>query len=118
VPVEDLVPSEYSAGFVTEIESETLPPGLDESVVRFISGKKQEPQWLTDWRLQAYAAWCAMSPPTWAHVHFKPVDFESISYYSAPKNFEDGPTSLDEVDPELLRTYEKLNVRKTRYPAT
>ena len=110
MPVEDLVPSEYSAGFVTEIESETLPPGLDESVVRFISDKKQEPQWLTDWRLQAYAAWRAMTPPTWAHVHFKPVDFESISYYSAPKNFEDGPTSLDEVDPELLRTYEKLGI--------
>ena len=110
MPVEDLVPSEYSAGFVTEIESETLPPGLDESVVRFISGKKREPQWLTDWRLQAYAAWRAMTPPTWAHVHFSPVDFESISYYSAPKSIEDGPTSLDEVDPELLRTYEKLGI--------
>jgi len=110
VPVEDLVPSEYSAGFVTEIESETLPPGLDESVVRFISAKKQEPQWLTDWRLQAYAAWRAMTPPTWAHVHFSPVDFETISYYSAPKSLADGPASLDEVDPELLRTYEKLGI--------
>ena len=110
MPVEDLVPSEYSAGFVTEIESETLPPGLDESVVRFISAKKQEPQWLTDWRLQAYAAWRAMTPPTWAHVHFSPVDFETISYYSAPKSLADGPASLDEVDPELLRTYEKLGI--------
>jgi len=110
VPVEDLVSSEYSAGFVTEIESETLPPGLDESVVRFISAKKQEPQWLTDWRLQAYAAWRAMTPPTWAHVHFSPVDFETISYYSAPKSLADGPASLDEVDPELLRTYEKLGI--------
>ena len=110
MPVEDLVSSEYSAGFVTEIESETLPPGLDESVVRFISAKKQEPQWLTDWRLQAYAAWRAMTPPTWAHVHFSPVDFETISYYSAPKSLADGPASLDEVDPELLRTYEKLGI--------
>jgi Fe-S cluster assembly protein SufB len=108
--IEKLVQSEYSAGFVTEIESETLPAGLDESVVRFISAKKNEPQWLLDWRLKAYAAWRAMTPPAWGHVHFPAIDFEAISYYSAPKSQADGPTSLDEVDPELLRTYEKLGI--------
>ena len=75
MPIEELVPAEYSAGFITDIESETLPPGLDESVVRFISDKKQEPAWLTDWRLQAYKAWRGMAPPNWAHVHFSPIDF-------------------------------------------
>ena len=101
---------DYDAGFVTDIAAETLPPGLDESVVRFISEKKQEPQWLTEWRLQALALWQAMPQPDWAHVHFPPIDFNSISYYSAPKSQADGPKSLDEVDPELLRTYEKLGI--------
>jgi len=104
------VNSEYSAGFVTEIDSETLPAGLDESVVRFISAKNNEPQWLTDWRLKAYAGWCAMTPPEWGQVRFPPIDFQAISYYSAPKSMADGPTSLDEVDPELVRTYEKLGI--------
>ncbi|MCZ6710587.1 MAG: Fe-S cluster assembly protein SufB [Gammaproteobacteria bacterium] len=108
--IEELVGSEYSAGFITDIEAETLPAGLDESVVRFISAKKNEPQWLIDWRLKAYAGWRAMTPPAWAHVHFPPIDFEAISYYSAPKSLADGPTSLDEVDPELVRTYEKLGI--------
>ncbi|MEZ5560795.1 MAG: Fe-S cluster assembly protein SufB [Pseudomonadales bacterium] len=108
--MEALVKREYSAGFVTDIESDTLPPGLDESVVRFISAKKQEPDWLTAWRLEAFAGWRAMTPPQWAHVHFPPVDFQAISYYSAPRSTEDGPRSLAEVDPELLRTYEKLGI--------
>ena len=108
--VEDLVPEEYSAGFVTDIESETLPPGLDESVVRFISEKKAEPEWLTEWRLAAYRYWREQTPPTWAHVHFPEVDFDGISYYSAPRKAGSGPASLDEVDPELLRTYEKLGI--------
>ena len=110
--VDDIVDShaQYSAGFVTEIESETLPPGLDESVVRYISAKKNEPEWLTEWRLKAYRQWREMEPPEWAHVSFAPVDFEAISYYSAPKAQADGPKSLDEVDPELLRTYEKLGI--------
>ena len=110
--VDDIVDShaQYSAGFVTEIESETLPPGLDESVVRYISAKKNEPEWLTEWRLKAYRQWREMEPPEWAHVSFAPVDFEAISYYSAPKAQTDGPKSLDEVDPELLRTYEKLGI--------
>ncbi len=108
--VEDLVKGEYSAGFVTDIESDTLPPGLDESVVRFISAKKGEPAWLTEWRLEAFAHWQTMTAPRWAHVRFPEVDFQAISYYSAPRNQADGPQSLDEVDPELLRTYEKLGI--------
>jgi Fe-S cluster assembly protein SufB len=108
--VEALVGREYQAGFITDIESDTLPPGLDESVVRFISAQKHEPEWLTEWRLQAYRAWLDMPEPHWAHVHFPPIDFQSISYYSAPKNQGDGPKSLAEVDPELLRTYEKLGI--------
>ena len=98
---------DYAAGFVTNIESETLPPGLDEDVVRFISRKKREPQWLLDWRLKALARWRTMTAPRWAHVTFPPIDFDAISYYSAPKQ---RPKSLDEVDPELLRTYEKLGI--------
>ena len=106
----DIASQEYRAGFVTQVEADTLPPGLDESVVRFISGKKQEPAWLTDWRLAAYRHWTTMQPPTWAHVRFPPIDFAAISYYSAPKSLEGGPQSLEEVDPELLRTYEKLGI--------
>ena len=110
--VDDLVEarSEYSAGFVTDIESDTLAPGLDEDTVRFISARKDEPQWLTDWRLKAFAHWKTMPEPTWAHVHYPPINFQEISYYSAPKSQADGPQSLDEVDPELLRTYEKLGI--------
>ena len=108
--VEHLIKGEYSAGFVTDIESDTLPPGLDEAVVRFISAKKEEPDWLTEWRLEAFAGWQSMASPSWAHVHFPEVDFQAISYYSAPRNQADGPQSLDEVDPELLRTYEKLGI--------
>ncbi len=101
---------EYSAGFITDIESETLPPGLNEDVVKFISAKKGEPDWLTRWRLEAFEHWQKMPKPDWAHVDFEPVDFQAISYYSAPKSQADGPQSLDEVDPELLRTYEKLGI--------
>ena len=104
------VDREYAAGFVTDIDSETLPPGLDEDVVRFISARKNEPDWLLEWRLDAYRYWRTQTPPEWAHVHFSPVDFESISYFSAPKSQADRPQSLDEVDPELLRTYEKLGI--------
>jgi len=111
-PVDELVSAnaEYQAGFVTQVESDTLPPGLDPEVVKFISAKKNEPAWLTEWRLQAYELWRAMDAPEWAHVHFPPVEFDAISYYSAPKSQADGPQSLDEVDPELLRTYEKLGI--------
>ena len=105
--VDERLAQDYAAGFVTNIESETLPPGLDENTVRFISAKKEEPAWLTDWRLQALARWRAMSPPSWAHVSFPAIDFDAISYYSAPKR---KPKSLDEVDPELLRTFDKLGI--------
>ena len=108
--VDTLVRGEYSAGFITNIESDTLPPGLDEAVVRFISAQKSEPEWLTEWRLKAFRGWLAMKSPEWAHVHFPQIDFQSISYYSAPKAKGDGPRSLAEVDPELLRTYEKLGI--------
>jgi Fe-S cluster assembly protein SufB len=104
------VDREYAAGFVTDVDSETLPPGLDEDVVRFISARKNEPDWLLEWRLDAYRYWRSQTPPEWAHVHFPPIDFESISYFSAPKSQADRPQSLDEVDPELLRTYEKLGI--------
>ena len=110
--VDDLVEArrEYSAGFVTDVETDTLPPGLNEDVIRFISERKDEPEWLTQWRLQAFQQWQDMTEPDWPHLHYPEVDFQSISYYSAPKSQADGPRSLDEVDPELLRTYEKLGI--------
>jgi Fe-S cluster assembly protein SufB len=101
---------EYKAGFVTDIEQETLPPGLNEDVVRFLSAKKGEPEWLTEWRLAAYRHWLTMKEPTWAHVRYEPIDYQAISYYAAPKQKKDAPKSLDEVDPKLLETYEKLGV--------
>jgi Fe-S cluster assembly protein SufB len=110
VAVEDLVGAEYSAGFISEVEADTIPAGLDESVVRFISAKKSEPEWLTEWRLESFRLWQEMATPKWAHVHFPEIDFQAISYYSAPKKPGTGPTSLDDVDPELLRTYEKLGI--------
>src|SRR5689334_9933154 len=99
----------YKYGFVTDIEAETAPPGLDEDIVRFISAKKEEPEWLLEWRLQAFRAWQKMETPEWAKVDFPPIDFQSHTYFSAPKQSA-GPKSLDEVDPELLRTYEKLGI--------
>lgn len=108
--VDDLVDREYAAGFVTDIESDTFPPGLDETVVRAISAKKGEPQWMTQWRLEAFEKWKAMSSPDWAHLNIPPIDYQSISYYSAPKNPDDAPKSLDEVDPKLLETYDKLGI--------
>jgi Fe-S cluster assembly protein SufB len=100
----------YQHGFVTDIESDTAPPGLDESVVRMISARKREPQFLLDWRLRAYHHWRSMSAPHWAHLHHPPIDFGAISYYSAPKPKANAPRSLEEVDPKLLETYAKLGV--------
>ena len=100
----------YSAGFVTELESETLPPGLDEDVVRAISARKKEPEWLLEFRLKAFRRWQKMIEPTWAHVKYPKIDYQAISYYSAPKSMKDRPKSLDEVDPKLLETYEKLGI--------
>lgn len=108
--INEIIGQDYQHGFVTDIESETLPPGLNEDVVRAISAKKNEPQFLLDWRLKAFAHWKTMPTPQWSSVHFPEVDFQSISYYSAPKSKTDGPKSLDEVDPELLATYEKLGI--------
>lgn len=108
--VAGLIKKEYAAGFHTTIEAETLPPGLNETVIRFISAKKGEPEWLLDWRLKAFQAWREMEEPEWAHVKYEDIDFQAISYYSAPKSMADKPKSLDEVDPELLRTYEKLGI--------
>lgn len=105
-----LVAREYKEGFVTEIDSDTLPPGLDERVIRTISGKKNEPDFMLEWRLDAYRRWGSMNTPEWAHVHYPPIDFQAISYYSAPSSQGDGPKSLDEVDPKLLETYEKLGI--------
>ena len=108
--VESLIRKDYAAGFHTRIESDTLAPGLDEDVVRFISAKKQEPEWMLEWRLKAFRAWQEMEEPTWAHVHYPPINFQALSYYSAPKSMADKPKSLDEVDPELLATYAKLGI--------
>ncbi|MGA2492207.1 MAG: Fe-S cluster assembly protein SufB [Roseiarcus sp.] len=99
----------YKYGFVSDIESDKAPKGLNEDVVRFISAKKGEPQWLLDWRLDAYRRWLTMIPPRWARVEFPEIDFQDLYYYSAPKSSA-GPKSLDEVDPELLRTYAKLGI--------
>ena len=108
--IESLVNRRYEHGFVTDIETDSLPPGLDENVVRAISERKNEPEFMLDWRLRAYRQWRKMQEPTWAHVKFSPIDYESISYFSAPKSDEDRPKSLDEVDPKLLETYEKLGI--------
>ena len=103
--IDQLVDQDYKYGFVTDIESDTLPPGLNEDVIREISTRKGEPEWLLEWRLEAYAKWLKMTPPDWAHVDYPPIDFQSISYFSAPKKQGDGPQSLDEVDPALIETY-------------
>jgi Fe-S cluster assembly protein SufB len=109
IDVQELADREYRAGFVTDIESEAIPAGLSEDVVRLISAKKQEPEWLTEWRLKAYRHWLTMKEPEWANVKYPPIDYQAIVYYSAPKR-KKGPKSLEEVDPKLLETYEKLGV--------
>ena len=108
--VEALIERGYEHGFFTDIESDTIAPGLDEDVVRLISGKKNEPAFMLDWRLRAYRHWKTMSEPTWASVEHPPINYQSISYYSSPKSKTDAPKSLDEVDPKLLETYEKLGI--------
>jgi Fe-S cluster assembly protein SufB len=108
--IDALVNRSYRHGFVTDIESDTVAPGLDENVVRLISRKKQEPQFLLDWRLRALRHWQGMREPHWAHLRYQPIDYAAISYYSAPRQAKDGPKSLADVDPKLLATYEKLGV--------
>ena len=100
---------QYKYGFETLIESEKAPKGLSEDIVRFISAKKNEPQWMLDWRLDAYRRWLTMREPTWARVHYPKIDFQDYYYYAAPKQ-KKALASLDEVDPEILRTYEKLGI--------
>ena len=108
--IQNLVSGGYRHGFVTDIESDSLPPGLDEDTVRSISRIKREPAFMTDWRLKAFRHWLGMKQPHWARVRHAPIDFQAISYYSAPKARTDGPKSLDDVDPKLLETYAKLGV--------
>ncbi|MDR9407068.1 MAG: Fe-S cluster assembly protein SufB [Spiribacter sp.] len=100
----------YEAGFVTHVEEDRVEPGLNEDTIRFISAKKNEPEWLLEWRLEAYRNWLTMPEPDWQYVHYDPIDFQAISYYSAPKRDEDKPQSLDEIDPEIRETYEKLGI--------
>jgi Fe-S cluster assembly protein SufB len=108
----ELTNREYKAGFVTDIESETIPPGLSEDVIRLISAKKREPAWLLEWRLKSYRHWLTMKEPTWQNVHYPPIDYQAAVYYAAPKSQsrKDAPKSLEEVDPKLLETYEKLGI--------
>jgi len=107
--LDDLTKSEYKWGFVTDIESEVAPKGLNEDIIRLISSKKGEPEWMTEWRLKAYRYWLTMEEPKWPNVTYPPIDFQDISYYSAPKK-RPQKKSLDEVDPELLKTFEKLGI--------
>ncbi|HJS74933.1 MAG TPA: Fe-S cluster assembly protein SufB, partial [Vicinamibacteria bacterium] len=107
--IQELVDKQYAYGFVTEIEADTVPKGLNEEIVRIISEKKEEPSWLLDWRLKAYRHWLTMEEPKWQNVHYPPIDYQAIRYYSAPK-VKVNPKSLDEIDPELRRTYEKLGI--------
>jgi Fe-S cluster assembly protein SufB len=108
--IDALIRREYQQGFVTELESDSVPPGLSEDVIRLISAKKGEPGFMLDWRLQAYRRWRGMDTPTWAQVHYPPIDYQSIVYYAAPKTAAGRPKSLAEVDPKLLATYEKLGI--------
>ena len=105
-----LIAQEYKHGFESDIDADAIPKGLSEDVIRIISAKKEEPEFLLEWRLKAYRHWLTLTPPTWPHVHYPPIDFQEIIYYSAPKSQKDGPKSLDDVDPELLKTYEKLGI--------
>jgi Fe-S cluster assembly protein SufB len=108
--VETLASQEYKWGFVTNIAADSVPPGLNEDTIRLISARKNEPQFMLDWRLKAYRQWLTMKEPSWANIHYPAIDYQKIIYYSAPKTNKDRPKSLDEVDPELLATYEKLGI--------
>jgi Fe-S cluster assembly protein SufB len=108
--VASVAEQKYKYGFVTDIDTDTAPKGLSEDIVRFISAKKDEPEWLLEWRLKAYRHWLTMTEPNWAMVGYPAIDYQDAYYYSAPKSGDDGPDSLEDVDPELLRTYEKLGI--------
>jgi Fe-S cluster assembly protein SufB len=108
--LEYLTKKGYEFGFITDVEQDTVPPGLNEDVIRLISAKKNEPEWLLEWRLTAYRHWLTMEEPNWSSVRYPLIDYQAISYYAAPKSRKEGPKSLDEVDPEILKTYEKLGI--------
>ncbi len=108
--LERLASQEYQFGFVTDVEQEFIPKGLNEDVVRLISAKKDEPTWMLDWRLKAFRSWQSMEEPAWHNVHYPPIDYQDANYYAAPKSDKDRPKSLDEIDPEILATYEKLGI--------
>src|SRR4051812_15253851 len=108
--IEQFATQDYKFGFITDVEQDIFPVGLSEDVVRAISAKKEEPEWMLEWRLKAYRHWLTMAEPTWANVHYPPIDYQSIAYYAGPKPKGSGPKSLDEVDPEILATYEKLGI--------
>jgi len=109
-PIEELVSQDYKWGFVTEVEADVVPKGLNEDIIRMISAKKHEPEFMLEWRLKAYRHWLTMEEPKWANVTYPPIDYQDIYYYAAPKSLTSRPKSLDEVDPEILRTYEKLGI--------
>ncbi len=108
--VETLANQEYKYGFYTDVEADIIPPGLNEEIIQLISAKKHEPKWMLEWRLRAYRHWLTMTEPKWANVHYPPIDYQAIRYFAAPKSESQRPNSLDEVDPEILRTYEKLGI--------
>ena len=108
--VKEIEVEKYKYGFVTDIESEKAPKGLSEDIIRFISAKKNEPEWMLEWRLDAYQRWLTMDEPDWARVNYPKIDFDEIYFYAAPKGFDEGPNTIDDVDPELLKTYEKLGI--------
>ncbi len=109
IDLEKLAEQEYKYGFFTNVEQEIAPRGLNEDTIRLISSKKEEPEWLLEWRLEAYKHWLTMKEPRWANVKFSPIDYQNISYYAAPKKKE-GPKSLDEIDPEIKAAYDKLGI--------
>ncbi len=106
----ELLAQEYPYGFITEIDEDSVPAGLSEETIRLISAKKNEPEWMLEWRLRAYRHWVTMKEPTWANVHYEPIDYQTIRYYSAPKGRYNDLKNLSEIDPEILRTYEKLGI--------
>jgi Fe-S cluster assembly protein SufB len=108
--IHKLTQQEYQWGFVSPIEEDRVPAGLNEDIIRLISAKKQEPEWMLQWRLKAYGHWVTMKEPTWANIHYPPIDYQGITYYAAPKNTGEGPRSLDDVDPEVRATFDKLGI--------
>src|SRR6266545_6198445 len=107
--IQELAKQDYKYGFVTDVEADVVPPGLNEEIVRTISAKKNEPEWMLEWRLKSYRHWLTMKEPTWSNVHYDPIDYQATSYYSAPKQ-KKKLNSLDEVDPEVRATFEKLGI--------